>query len=120
MPSATADRLITFGAELGIALNHINRSMGLADIYPFVLTPKIREKLAFVHARMHAARPERRARRLTLSVAGEFRRRLGDGGIVEDDRVADLNASMYCLASVSSSFISHMARPRFGPQAIAP
>ncbi len=53
-----ADRLITFGAELGIALNHVNRSMGLADIYPFVLTPQIREKLGFVHARLHAARPE--------------------------------------------------------------
>jgi hypothetical protein len=53
-----ADRLITFGAELGIALNHVNRSMGLVDIYPFVLTPPIRAKLAFVHVQMHAARPE--------------------------------------------------------------
>lgn len=53
-----AGRLITFGAELGIALNHVNRSMGLTDIYPFVLTPPIREKLAFVHHRLHAARPE--------------------------------------------------------------
>jgi hypothetical protein len=53
-----ADRLITFGAELGIALNHVNRSMGLADIYPFVLTPPIRAKLAFVHGQLHAARPE--------------------------------------------------------------
>lgn len=53
-----ADRLVTFGAELGIALNHVNRSMGLADIYPFVLTPPIRAKLAFVHGQMHAARPE--------------------------------------------------------------
>jgi hypothetical protein len=56
-----ADRLITFGAELGIALNHINRSMGLADVYPFVLTPQIREKLAFVHARMHLARLDAQA-----------------------------------------------------------
>ena len=53
-----ANRLITFGAELGVALNHVNRSMGLTDIYPFVLTPPIREKLAFVHRQMHAARPE--------------------------------------------------------------
>ena len=53
-----ADRLITFGAELGIALNHVNRSIGLADIYPFVLTPPIRAKLAFVHGWMHAARSE--------------------------------------------------------------
>jgi hypothetical protein len=51
-------RLITFGAELGIALNHVNRSMGLADIYPFVLTASIRAKLAFVHDEMQAARPQ--------------------------------------------------------------
>ncbi|MCB1461162.1 MAG: putative zinc-binding metallopeptidase [Nitratireductor sp.] len=44
-----AESLITVGASLGIALNHINRSMGLQDIYPFVLTPVIREKLSFAH-----------------------------------------------------------------------
>lgn len=46
---ADSERLITIGAGLGIALNHVNRSIGLQDIYPFVLTPVIREKLAFVH-----------------------------------------------------------------------
>lgn len=44
-----ADRLISIGADLGIALNHVNRSMGLPDLYPFVLSPTIRKKLAFVH-----------------------------------------------------------------------
>ncbi|MCI5074278.1 putative zinc-binding metallopeptidase [Oricola sp.] len=44
------ERLITAGAGLGLALNHVNRSMGIQDIYPFVLTPVIREKLAFVNA----------------------------------------------------------------------
>lgn len=48
------ERLITIGAGLGIALNHVNRSMGLQDIYPFVLTPVIREKLAFVDRWMSA------------------------------------------------------------------
>ncbi|WP_199223227.1 putative zinc-binding metallopeptidase [Oricola cellulosilytica] len=43
------ERLIFTGVELGIALNHVNRSMGLGDIYPFVVTPPIREKLGFVH-----------------------------------------------------------------------
>jgi hypothetical protein len=47
-----AKRLIIAGAGLGIALNHVNRSMGLADIYPFVLTPAVREKLAFAHRYM--------------------------------------------------------------------
>lgn len=45
-----AEALLTAGATLGIALNHVNRSMGLSDIYPFVHTPRIREKLAFVHS----------------------------------------------------------------------
>ena len=53
-----AEWLITVGAGLGIALNHINRSMGLPDIYPFVLTPPNRGKLAFVHRWMHDARPQ--------------------------------------------------------------
>jgi len=34
---------------LTFALNSINRSMGLADLYPFVLSPSVVEKLAFVH-----------------------------------------------------------------------
>ncbi len=43
------DALVSLGVELGIALNHVNRSMGLSDLYPFVLTPAIRSKLAFAH-----------------------------------------------------------------------
>jgi hypothetical protein len=34
--------------ELTIALNSINRSMGLADTYPFVLSPPIVDKLQFI------------------------------------------------------------------------
>jgi hypothetical protein len=33
---------------LTIALNDLNRSMGLADVYPFVLSPAVHEKLRFV------------------------------------------------------------------------
>lgn len=51
-----AQQLIAISVDLGIALNHINRSMGLPDIYPFVLTPKMREKLGFVHEWMKQAR----------------------------------------------------------------
>ncbi|MBB5721648.1 hypothetical protein FHS72_001260 [Loktanella ponticola] len=43
------DKLTTFAAELTIKINHVNRSMGLADLYPFVLTDKSRKKLSFVH-----------------------------------------------------------------------
>ena len=44
-----AEALIDRGCALGLALNHVNRSMGLADLYPFVLAAPAREKLAFVH-----------------------------------------------------------------------
>ena len=32
-----------------LALNSLNRSMGMKDAYPFVLSPKVLEKLRFVH-----------------------------------------------------------------------
>lgn len=49
-PYTTKDSgsVISAGAELGIGLNHLNRSMGLVDIYPFVIAPPVREKLAFI------------------------------------------------------------------------
>lgn len=34
---------------LSLALNSVNRSMGKDDLYPFVITPVIAEKLAWVH-----------------------------------------------------------------------
>ncbi|MDF2232813.1 putative zinc-binding metallopeptidase [Albimonas sp. CAU 1670] len=52
-----APALIDRGCELGLALNHVNRSMGLADLYPFVMPKPAREKLAFVH-RWLAAGPQ--------------------------------------------------------------
>lgn len=44
-----ASHLLSFATELTIGLNQLNRSMGLSDIYPFVLTPVVREKISFVH-----------------------------------------------------------------------
>ena len=38
---------------LTFALNSLNRSMGLSDLYPFVLTPPIIAKLSFVHDLVH-------------------------------------------------------------------
>jgi hypothetical protein len=35
--------------DLTIALNALNRSMGLPDVYPFTISDKVREKLEFVH-----------------------------------------------------------------------
>lgn len=36
--------------RLTFALNSINRSMGISDLYPFVVSPKVTEKLAWIHA----------------------------------------------------------------------
>lgn len=44
-----AEALIARAAALGLALNHVNRAMGLDDLYPFVLTPPARAKLALAH-----------------------------------------------------------------------
>jgi hypothetical protein len=43
------DDLLTGWVPLTLALNGLNRSMGLADPYPFVLRDKAVEKLRFVH-----------------------------------------------------------------------
>ena len=38
---------------LSFAVNSLNRSMGQADFYPFVLSAKVMEKLAFIHQVVH-------------------------------------------------------------------
>jgi len=42
--------LVNAWSHLTVALNDMNRSMGLADAYPFVVTDTIIQKLDFVHA----------------------------------------------------------------------
>lgn len=42
-------RLLTLAVDITIAMNHVNRALALPDLYPFVLTPAVREKLAFAH-----------------------------------------------------------------------
>ena len=51
---AAIDRIIAAWVPLTFAVNSINRSMGQADLYPFVLTPQVIWKLGFVHDRIHA------------------------------------------------------------------
>lgn len=43
------NRLVHIAASLTVGVNHVNRSMGLPDLYPFVLSERARRKLAFVH-----------------------------------------------------------------------
>ncbi|HEY2227096.1 MAG TPA: putative zinc-binding peptidase [Xanthobacteraceae bacterium] len=46
---APLDRIIEAWLPLTFAVNSVNRSMGLQDLYPFVLAPPVIVKLAFVH-----------------------------------------------------------------------
>ena len=54
--------------DISFALNNINRSMGQPDIYPFVISPVVKDKLGFVqnllkaHAQLAAGDCARRAR----------------------------------------------------------
>jgi len=44
-----ANSLIRVAISVVTAVNHVNRSMGLDDIYPFVISHAAQNKLAFVH-----------------------------------------------------------------------
>ncbi len=55
------NRLIEAWLPLTFAVNSINRSMGLHDLYPFVLSPPAIAKLAFVHERIRAQTGRRTA-----------------------------------------------------------
>jgi hypothetical protein len=50
--------LLAEWTELTVALNALNRSMGLPDAYPFAISPKVQEKLQFVHALVLGARED--------------------------------------------------------------
>ena len=39
--------------DFAVILNSLNRSMGMSDAYPFVLTQPVRTKLAFIHHAIH-------------------------------------------------------------------
>jgi hypothetical protein len=49
-------RLIEAWLPLSFAMNSLNRSMGLPDAYPFVLSGAVIDKLGFVHRLIHAQR----------------------------------------------------------------
>ncbi|MBN9588400.1 MAG: hypothetical protein BGN85_03915 [Alphaproteobacteria bacterium 64-11] len=49
------DRLIDTWLPIEFATNSLNRSMGQIDLYPFVLSPTVIEKLGFVHALTHGS-----------------------------------------------------------------
>ncbi len=45
----TLDQLIEAWVPVTVALNSLNRSMGQPDLYPFVLSDPVEEKLRFIH-----------------------------------------------------------------------
>ncbi len=47
------DAVLKAWLPLVFAVNSLNRSMGLADLYPFVITDEVRAKLAFMHRLTH-------------------------------------------------------------------
>ncbi|WP_439133488.1 zinc-binding metallopeptidase family protein [Pseudomaricurvus sp.] len=47
--------LLQTTATLSIALNSLNRSMGLQDLYPFILTDTVKEKIGYIHRLLHPA-----------------------------------------------------------------
>ena len=53
------DRLAGHLQPAGGKLAVTHRSMGIADLYPFVLAPPVIVKLSFIHDRIHAASPRR-------------------------------------------------------------
>ena len=77
---ATMERIIDAWLPLTFAVNSINRSMGIPDLYPFVLGPAVIVKLSFVHAQIRAAgrrRIEDSARSALRAVIAGLRRMVG-------------------------------------------
>lgn len=49
------DAIFKLWLPITFALNSLNRSMGLTDIYPFVITNPVKEKLKFIHSVINEA-----------------------------------------------------------------
>ena len=48
------DQMVQDWARLTFALNSINRSMGISDLYPFVISQPVLEKLRWIHHRLQS------------------------------------------------------------------
>jgi hypothetical protein len=75
---AELDRIIEGWLPLTFAVNSINRSMGVSDLYPFVLSPPVIGKLSFIHdcIREQAGRKIAPAGSMRAMIAG-LRQRAG-------------------------------------------
>jgi hypothetical protein len=59
--AGTIEQLIESWLPLTFAMNAINRSMGHADLYPFVLSQPVVRKLGFIHDLVHGKLPAQTA-----------------------------------------------------------
>ena len=55
--TASVDRLVDAWLPLTFAFNSINRSMGLGDLYPFVLNASSMRKLDYIYNKIHHRAP---------------------------------------------------------------
>ena len=55
--AASMQAIIGAWLPLTFAMNSLNRAMGHADLYPFVLSPEVVTKLGFVHSVVHGRKP---------------------------------------------------------------
>ncbi|MFW2542159.1 zinc-binding metallopeptidase family protein [Primorskyibacter sp. 2E107] len=51
------DGMLTRAIDLSLAANHVNRALDLADVYPFILPPGVRGKMAFAHRHLRQPAP---------------------------------------------------------------
>jgi hypothetical protein len=115
--SASMDRLVEAWLPLTFAMNSINRSMGLQDLYPFVLSPAVIVKINFVHACVHSQESWRSTNdtsgALKAIVAG-----LKAGLPTQIDQPNSLNARMRGQERLSPIFVAnHVTKicdPRHG------
>lgn len=49
----SAKRIVSAWVPLTVAMNSLQRSMGEKDLYPFVLTPAVMDKLEYMHQLLH-------------------------------------------------------------------
>jgi hypothetical protein len=81
--SAEMERIIDAWLPLTFAMNSINRSMGLQDLYPFMPAPAVIVKLSFVHGLTRTGRPahpQAAATETIRAIASGLRRQVGVPG----------------------------------------
>ena len=56
--SATMEPIVDQWLPLTFAMNNLNRSMGLSDLYPFIISDPVRTKLGFIHQMLQETRQD--------------------------------------------------------------